>query len=112
MNLPESRRSVSTVTVTSTGRGAVVWVTVAGEADLISREVLRTGLAEVPLDDVESVHLHVADLTFVDVGCLRELSRFAVRVRSTGRLVLTCQARPVLLRAAMALGLEEALGLR
>ena len=58
------------------------------------------------------MHLHVADLTFVDVGCLRELSRFAVRIRSTGRRVLTCQARPGLLRGATVLGLEKSLGLR
>ena len=111
MGLPESRRSAS-LTVHSVQRGAVVWVTVVGEADLFSREVLRTGLAAVPLQGVESVHLHVGELTFVDVGCLRELSRFAVRVRSTGRRVLTCQARPVLVRAATVLSLQETLGRR
>jgi anti-anti-sigma regulatory factor len=111
VNLPESRRS-GLLAVTSTRRGSVVWVTVEGEADLISRDVLRTGLAAIDLAAVESVHLHVGDLSFVDVGCLRELSRFAVRVRSSGRRVMTCQARPVLLRAACVLGLEEPLGLR
>jgi anti-anti-sigma regulatory factor len=112
VNLPDSRRSATPVAVTTARRGAVLWITVAGEADLISREVLRNELAAIPVDEVESVHLHVADLTFVDVGCLRELARFAVRVQSTGRRVLTCQARPVLLRAATVLGLEEPLGLR
>ena len=99
-------------TLTSARRGAVLWVTVEGEADLISRDELRTGLAALGVDGIVSVHLHVGDLTFVDVGCLRELSRFAVGMRSTGRRVMTCHAAPVLHRAASVLGLEEPLGLR
>ena len=52
-----------------------------GEADIASRDVLRTALAALRADGSGQVHLDLAGLRFIDVSCTRELVALAGRDR-------------------------------
>ena len=51
----------------------------AGEADYTVRDTLRAALAALAADDARDVHLDLAELSFMDVCCTRELIAFAGR---------------------------------
>lgn len=51
----------------------------AGEADITTRPALREALSEELTDGRGEVHLELADLRFIDVGCAREIVSASVR---------------------------------
>jgi anti-anti-sigma factor len=88
-----------------------IWVVCRGEVDRSNVEDFGSALARVDLDGTASLHVHVADLAFIDVGGLRLLAEFARAVRRSGVTYRTCEARPGLRRAARIMGLQDELGL-
>lgn len=50
-----------------------VGLSLAGEADAISRDALRSALAALAAEGVGEIHLEMAGLRFIDVSCTREL---------------------------------------
>jgi anti-anti-sigma factor len=82
-----------------------------GEVDRSNVEDFGSALARIDLDGSTCLHVHVAELEFIDVGGLALLAELARSVRSTGRTFRTCEARPGLRRAAAIMGLEDDLGL-
>lgn len=89
-----------------------VSVSIGGEVDVSNHEQLGAALAAIPHDGPAVVHLRLADLTFCDLHCLRQLVGFARRVRDTGRQVLVHDANGSILRVAQLLGADDDLGFR
>jgi hypothetical protein len=65
------------------GRAGLV---LAGEADITTRDALRAALAALPADGAGVIHLDLAGLRFIDVGCTRELIAITER-HPTVRLI-------------------------
>jgi anti-anti-sigma factor len=93
------------------GREQAMWVVCRGEVDRSNVEDFGSALARIDLEGASSVHVHVSDLEFIDVGGLRLLAGFAQSVRSSGRTFRVCEARPGLRRAARIMDLQDELGL-
>jgi anti-anti-sigma factor len=100
-----SQLSVDTVTHPSS-----VWILLRGEADIATAAELRTALNSVQLARHQSLHLHVGDLGYADVGTLCQLALFARRARRAGHTVMTCRANPTMRRVAEHLGIHDELG--
>jgi hypothetical protein len=77
-----------------------VWIEIRGEADLSSFASLQAGLADVALDGVRVVHLHLAHLRFADVDSTCELTWFADRLQVAGDEVMVCGASHTLAKVA------------
>jgi anti-anti-sigma factor len=88
-----------------------MWVVCRGEVDRSNVEDFGSALARIDLDETRTVHVHVSDLEFIDVGGLRLLADFARAVRRSGLTFRTCEAPPVMRRAARIMGLQDELGL-
>jgi ABC-type transporter Mla MlaB component len=82
-----------------------------GEADIATAAKLDSALQAVQLAQHQSVHLHVGELGFADVGTLCQLATFARRARGAGHTVMTCRAKPTLRRVTQSLGIHHELGL-
>lgn len=87
-------------------------VTLEGEADIASLANLRSALASPELDGAPSVHLHASGLRFCDVATLLELAEFARRSKTSGHVVTTIGAPPMVQKMARIMGVEDDLGLR
>lgn len=88
-----------------------MWVELRGDADLDTEGDVASALRDVQLADGQSVHLHLAQLQFVDIRTMRLLSQFACRARTGGHAVLTCRPPARLRNLAQLLGLQEDLGI-
>jgi anti-anti-sigma regulatory factor len=77
----------------------------AGDADYTVRDTLRAALAALAADGARDVHLDLAELSFMDVCCTRELIAFAGR-HPAARLVV--HRPPASLRRIAALICPEA----
>jgi hypothetical protein len=74
--------TVLTVTVLDGQAG----LSLRGEADMLGTDALRSAIAGLPAN-VSEVHLELAALSFIDVGCTRELLALA-RCPARSRLIL------------------------
>jgi anti-anti-sigma regulatory factor len=86
------------------------WLVFHGEADLATRDTLHAHLETAARLDAESVHLHLADLTFADAHAVVDLSDFADGARRRGSTVVTCDTTALLRRLAGLLGVALVLG--
>jgi anti-anti-sigma regulatory factor len=89
---------------------STTWLVFHGEADLATRETLHAELASAARLDAQTVHLHLADLTFADAHSVMELSDFADDARRRGSTVVACDPTALLRRLAGLLGVAIALG--
>jgi anti-anti-sigma factor len=105
-NPGNARLTVEAVDDKSTAR-----IIIRGEADAANADKLEAALGSIVLDGARTVQIHVTDLTFVDVAALRRLATFAHHMRQGGRTVMTSGARPTLQRMAVALDVQDELGL-
>jgi anti-anti-sigma factor len=94
MDSPGPREEIGLLTVMSTSRQGVVWIVIRGEADLATREQLRTGLAGVELGPASLVYLDLSRLTFCDSASCRVLLRFKKQNQAAGHLVRIYRASP------------------
>ena len=95
MDSPGPRVDTSPLTVMTTSRHGVVWIVVRGEADLSSREQLRTSLAGIGLGRASLVYLDLRLLTFCDVASCRTLLRFERQSKAAGHDVRIHRATPI-----------------
>jgi anti-sigma B factor antagonist len=91
--------------------GQATRITLRGEVDFATSADLDAALAAVELDGTRQVQLDVADLGFVDVAGLRQLSSFARQLRETGYDVATYGAQPMVDEVARLAGVHDDLGL-
>jgi anti-anti-sigma regulatory factor len=91
---------------------STTWLVFHGEADLATRDTLHAHLDTAAHLDTESLHLHLADLTFADSHAVMYLSDFASGARRRGATVVACDPTALLRRLAGLLGVALALGVR
>ena len=108
---PRSDPDRPSIRVETIHQGHVVRISLAGEADIGSLATLQAALDGVEPDGARAVQLQIADLAFVDIAALRALATFAAQMKSTGRNVTTCEARPVVVKVARILDVDDHLGL-
>ena len=95
MDSPGPREEATSLTVLTTARHGVVWIVVRGEADLSTREQLRTSLAGIGLGRASLVYLDLRLLTFCDVASCRTLLRFERQNMAAGHDVRFHRATPI-----------------
>jgi hypothetical protein len=88
-------RDDSLLTVTTTSQQGVVWIVLRSEADLSTRERLRSSLAEIELGRASLVYLDLRLLTFCDWTSCRTLLRFERRNQAAGHDVRIHRPRPI-----------------
>ena len=94
---PDSLPPPLVVESTESGAHELV-VRVCGELDLLTHGVLRKGLDALPLDGIEVVRLHLAELVFCDSHGLRQLLTFVRTGRMAGQDVRIEEPSPILLK--------------
>ena len=87
------RRRADDTVLTVTVLAGQAGLSLRGQADMLGTDALRSAIAALPAN-VREVHLELAALSFIDVGCTRELLALARR-SARSRLILHQPPRPL-----------------
>jgi anti-anti-sigma regulatory factor len=78
-----------------------------GEADFATVDQLDAALATIGPAETRAVHLHVAELHFVDAAAMHHLASFARHVRRLGHNLNTCGANSTFTKVARVLHVHD-----
>ncbi len=104
MHSPRPREDLNHLDVAVTPKASVIRVQLCGEVDLSNRDALLCELAAVCLEDVDTLHLDLHELTFCDIQGCHLLGMFLARAQISGVEVRIHDARPVVRRVLTLLG--------
>jgi anti-anti-sigma regulatory factor len=88
-----------------------VSILLIGEADFATIDQLDAAFATIRLAETRAVHLHVAELDFVDAAAMHHLASFARHVRRLGHNLNISGANSTFTKVAHVLDVDDDLGL-